>query len=291
MPARVADNTSSSPSHAERLATASCVLAPVTETPRLDAELLLAHALGYPRARLLARLHDRQDVPTFDALIRRRLVHEPIAYILGEWEFFSLTFEASRPVLVPRPETEHLVEVVLEFIGKEPARVLDIGTGTGCVAVAVAHNAPNSSVVATDIDPLALDVAARNIARYGLGQRVLLREGDLFDAVRETGPLFDVVCSNPPYVEEAAWSQLPPVITRYEDPRALLAGEDGLAIIRRLVSAAPPFLRPRGVLALEIGMGQHVAVEALLREHAYEDIRFTRDLAGIQRIVSAQRPR
>ena len=282
--------SSTLPSHAERLAEAVERLTGVTETPRLDAEILLAHALGISRSALLARLRERAEAPGFDETLQRRMESEPIAYILGEWEFLSLNLIVRPPLLVPRPETEHLVGAVLDFIGQDPADLLEIGTGTGCVAVAIAQNAPGSKIIATDTNPIALDTARENARRYALADRITLRLGDLFDAVDDADPLFDVVCSNPPYVEEDAWETLPRVIRLYEDPAALLAGHDGLDVIRRLVQGAPAFLKPGGLLAFEIGAGQRDAVQELLLECGYQSIRFRPDLAGIPRIAVAQRP-
>jgi release factor glutamine methyltransferase len=286
------------PTHAERLAAAAERLSHVTETPRLDAEILLAHALDISRSALLARLRERAEAPAFDEMLERRMASEPIAYVLREWEFFSLRLEVRPPLLVPRPETEHLVEAVLDFVGKEPSdvgaelfrtyQVLEIGTGTGCVAVAIAHNAPNAMIVATDTNPVALETAGENARRHGVADRVTLRLGDLFDAIERTDAPFDVVCSNPPYVEEGEWKTLPPVIRLYEDPAALVAGPDGLDVIRRIVREAPSFLKPDGMLAFEIGAGQRDAVEHLLEERGYHAIHFRPDLAGIPRIAVAQ---
>jgi len=274
----------------ERLAKAAQLFVLVTDTPRLDAEILLAHALGISRAQLLARLRDPCDAPGFDALLKRRLEHEPIAYILSEWEFFSLAFRVTPPLFVPRPETEHLVEVVLGFIGNVSARVLELGTGTGCVAVAIAHNAPKTHLVATDINPKALKLAAENAQRHGVADRIEFRSGDLFEALPEKPGPFDVVCCNPPYVEEPAWSELPPVIRLHEDTQALLAGPDGLDVVRRLVCEARLYLRPGGLLAFEVGMGQYGKVHQMLLDNGYERVGFRRDLAGIERIVQAHAP-
>lgn len=276
--------------NAQRIALAQALLASVTDTPRLDAEILLATALDMPRAGLLARLAERTDARGFDAMLERRLTYEPLAYILGEWEFYSLGFKVVAPLLVPRPETEHLVEAVLEHVRGAPARVLDCGTGTGCVAVAIAYHAPGSYVVATDVNPLAVEVAVENAARHGVAERVGLRVGDLFGALSQNGALFDVVCSNPPYVEEGAWPELSPVIRMHEDPAALLAGADGLDVIRRVVQEAARFLRPGGLLAFEIGESHHARVAEMLGRHGYENVRFRRDLAGIERVACAERP-
>lgn len=278
---------------AERLSAATTQLGAVSETPRLDAEILLAHALKISRAKLLACLRDSPEAPGFDALIERRLAHEPLAYILGEWEFFSLAFFMEKPILIPRPETEHLVEVVLEEVGDHPAHVLEIGTGTGCVAIAVARHAPACHVTATDILPQAVDLARRNAKRYGLTQtpaRVMFLCGDLFSPVTGMPAAFDVVCSNPPYVEEDTWTTLPPVIRLHEAPCALLAGKDGLGIIRQLVSASMLYLKPGGLLAFEMGMGQYESVADMLVDAGYQVIGFRRDLGGVVRIAIARKP-
>jgi len=277
------------PSLAQRLADAANRLAAVTETPRLDAEILLAHALGISRAGLLARLTESLEVEGFDAMLERRLAFEPIAYILGEWEFYSLDFEVAPPVLVPRPETEHLVEVVLEEISDKSLRVLELCTGSGCVAVAIAGNAPHCRIVATDSNARALQVARRNAARHGVSGRVAFVCMDLYAGLGAESALFEAVCANPPYVEEGAWPELSPVIRRHEDPHALLAGKDGLAVIRRIIAGAGRVLAPGGLLAFEIGMGQYDRVSSLLGEGGYEDVRCRRDLSGVKRIAVARR--
>lgn len=222
----------------------------------------------------------------FPRMLERRRRAEPIAYILGEWEFFSLPFFIEPPILVPRPETEHLVEAVL---AARPARVADLCTGSGCVAVAIAVNAPAAYVAATDTNPQAVALAGRNVARHGVDDRVQVFEGDLFDPIAGDAP-FDVICSNPPYVEDDAWAQLSPNITRYEDPGALLAGPEGLDVIRRIIEEAAPFLAPGGMLALEIGMGQYDAVQSIMHRAGYRSVSGHRDLAGILRIISGRRP-
>lgn len=278
------------PTIAEVIVDATERLRSVTETPRLDVEILLAHALGIPRARLLAQLRDESRSEAFETLLERRIAAEPIAYILGEWEFYSLNFEIQPPVLVPRPETEHLVECALECIGDREVRVLDVGTGSGCVAVSIARNAPPCTVVATDLNPTFLDLARRNAERHGVADRIAFREGDLFGALASVDAPFDVICSNPPYVAESEWEGVPPTVRDYEDPVALLAGPDGLDVIRRLIEHAQAFLVPGGLLALEIGYGQAGAVHELLREAGYDAIDFRQDLSAIDRIALAVNP-
>jgi release factor glutamine methyltransferase len=273
---------------------AAQTLAPVTETPRLDAEILLAHALGLSRTRLLARLRDvAAPSPAFTALIERRLRYEPIAYITGAWEFFSLEFLVRPPILVPRPETEHLVEIALEHLAETRPdaprpRVLDLCTGSGCVAVAIAKNAPHAALTATDLNPDALELATENALRHHVP--VEFHQGDLFAALPADTPHFDVIVSNPPYVEEPAWPALPPVIRLHEDPRALLAGPDGLDILRRIIDDAPARLNPGGLLALEVGETQSQRVADLLQTTGYTSIHALNDLAGIPRILHAKMP-
>lgn len=259
----------------------------ITETPRLDAEILLAHAMGVTRSQLLTRLNDQVEQTRFDHLLQRRRQHEPIAYILGEWEFFSLSFEMQPPVLVPRPETEHLVEAVLEFIQDRPARIFEIGTGTGCISIAIAANAPKATVFASDCNETCIELATRNAQRHSLSARVRFEQSDCFEALTiDDGP-FDVVCSNPPYIAESDRDTLPRVVRDYEDPQALFSGVEGLDMIRRIATEAPRWLRPGGLLALEIGMGQHGAVKTILENYGFRNITFRNDLAGIERIALA----
>lgn len=288
VPAASTSDAAGFPTNAQRLAAAADVLRFVTETPRLDAEILLAHTLGISRSSLLARLGERARAEDFDALVERRLAYEPLAYILGEWEFFSLSFKVVPPLLVPRPETEHLVECVIESSGGKPVRVLDVCTGTGCVAVSVAKNLPESHVWATDVSSRAIEVARENAARHGVEGRIEFRRGDLFGAFAAGEGPFEVICSNPPYVDEASWPALSPVIRMHEDPGALLAGRDGLDVVRRLIADAKSFLKTEGLLAFEIGDGQRAEVERILRDSGYVSVEFVRDLAGIDRIASAR---
>ncbi len=278
------------PAVAEWIRGAERRLAGVTQTPRLDAELILSHEMGCSRTALLARLRElAPESAELEELLARRARGEPLAYLFGTWEFFSLEFEVQPPALVPRPETEHLVEAVLSHIGDRPAQILDLCTGTGCVAVAIAMNAPNARVVAADIEPRYAALAARNAQRHGAGDRVECRTGDLFDLVKH-GETFDAICANPPYVEAGAWTSLSRTIRDFEDPRALLAGSDGLDTVRRIIRDAWKYLRPGGLLALEIGHGQADATSRLMRESGYASVEFTRDLAGIERIALGLAP-
>jgi len=274
----------------EKLAHGERSLANVTETPRLDAEILLCDALSLTRPQLLARLTEAVEAPRFQSLLDRRAAHEPIAYILGEWEFYSLPLYVTPPLLVPRPETEHLVDRVLRFIGNDSCHVLDLCTGTGCAAVAIAKNAPQAHVTATDINPTAIQIAERNAVRHDVRDRISFSQGDLFDPLAAPTASFDIISANPPYVEDGDWDSLAPVIRLYEDPRALKAGADGLDLVRRIAASAQAYLRDGGLLAMEIGAGQAAAARAIVEEHQYDNIEFEPDLAGIERVLLAQKP-
>lgn len=257
------------------------------EQPRREAALLLGEVLGLAEAQLYARADD--DVPepaavSYGQLVRRRADRVPIAYLLGRREFYGRDFAVDPRVLIPRPETEHLVEAALNRIG-DGARVLDVGTGSGCIAVTVALERPGSRVVATDLSPGALAVAAANCRRHGVGDRVRLVRTDLLAALRPG--LFDVVVSNPPYIDVGEWPTLMPEIRDHEPPEALLAG-DGLDFFRRLL-AAGGFLRAGQRLLLEIGKGQLEAVRELAERGGFEEEWVVADLAGIPRVVTLRR--
>lgn len=268
---------------------AAAQLAELSDTPRLDGELLLAHALGMSRTALLTRPQQEVDTALFTPLLRRRLNHEPIAYILGTWEFFSLEFLVRPPVLVPRPETEHLVEAALVHLrGNGSARVLDLCTGTGCVALSIAHSAPGAHVQAVDLQPHAVQLANENATRLGLA--VSVYQGDLFAALPASTAPYDVITANPPYISPAEYAELSPVIQKHEDPVALISGEDGLDLVRRILNEAPQWLREGGVLAIEIGDTQSAAVRAHAEGLGWQRIAFLPDLAGHLRIFTAIRP-
>ncbi len=260
----------------------------ITESPRLDAELLLEHVLKLDRAQLLAREDEEISNKEFELLLLRRLASEPIAYILEEWEFFSMPLSVRPPTLVPRPETEHLVEAALQRVSIAQSRILDIGTGTGCVALAMAQEVPDCIVVATDIQGHNLALAQENAERHNLDGRIEFRLGSLFEPV--SGETFDIICSNPPYIPEGDAPRLSLDIMEYEDPIALFSGTDGLDIVRELVNQGQDFLTPGGYLLMEIGQGQYSAVANLLEENGYDDIGFQADLAGIERIAIGRKP-
>ena len=251
------------------------------ETPRLDAELLLAAAMGVDRAAIVAdpaRPIEPDAARRFMDFAARRRDREPVAYILDAKGFRSIELAVDPRVLIPRPETEHLVEAVLDL--PSGARVCDVGTGSGAIAVALKSERPDLRVVATDASVEALEVAAANARRLGVD--VELHHGDLLAAVR--GPL-DAIVSNPPYVEDGA--ELAPEIVRYEPALALRAGPDGLDVIRRLLPAAGA--TEASLVALEIGAGQARAVRGLMREAGFGEVDVVRDLAGHERVLVGRR--
>ena len=254
-----------------------------------DALTLLLHTLGITRAQFYAN-PDREVTPkqqaAYEAAIARRLANEPIQYITGDQEFFGLALRVTPAVLIPRPETEHLVEAVLAELKSSPApRILDIGTGSGAIAIALAHHLPQAQVVATDISSAALAIARENAARHNLADRIMFFESDLLASL--SGP-FDAIVSNPPYVPEADRATLHPQVRDHEPASALFAGADGLAIYRRLIPQALAALAPNGLLALEIGHGQRDAIAQLFA--GWSSARFVDDLQGIPRVALARRP-
>lgn len=251
------------------------------EEPRLDAELLLAEATGWDRARLVAE--PEGELPPaaarrFAEMVRRRLRREPVAYIVGRRGFRRLELSVDPRVLIPRPETELLVEAAL---GLAPHRVLDVGTGSGAVALAVAAELPGCEVVATDTSAAALEVARANAARLGLADRVELVEGTLPQGAAG----FDLVLANLPYVGEAEWGGLQREVTEWEPRDALLAGPDGLDALREVV---PALAGVAPVVGLEIGAGQAGAIARILAEAGFEGVELRQDLAGIDRVAIAR---
>ena len=252
------------------------------ESPRLDAELLLAAAMGTDRAVIISdpgRGLDPAQARRFQEYARRRVQREPVAYILGTKGFRTIDLLVDARVLIPRPETEHLVEAALDL--PRGARVADVGTGSGAVALALKAERPDLELVATDSSADALTVARANALRLGL--EVTLLEGDLLDPVQ--GPL-DAVLSNPPYVAEGDRAALQPDI-HHEPALALYAGADGLELIRRLAPAAAA--TGAGLLALEVGFGQAEAATAIVRAAGFPDVRVVADLADIDRVVVGRR--
>ncbi len=250
------------------------------DTPRLDAELLLARAAGVDRASLHANSNGELTPPQareFSELVRRRVRREPVAQILGTAYFRELELLVDHRVLVPRPETELLVEMA-----EDGQRVLDVGTGSGAIALAIAQERSGVRVTGIDSSPDAIDVARANAERLGLDVELMI--ADLI-----VGGPYDLIVSNPPYVRESDWAGLAPEITLYEPQEAVLGGPDGLDIVRRLVPEAAATLVRGGLLGVEIGQGQSRAVEALFEKAGLRSIETKRDLAGIPRVVTGRR--
>lgn len=273
---------------AQALALAAEQLQATSPTPRLDAELLLGHVLGWPRARVLSEgraMLAPAQLEQFQRLVVRRTALEPVAYIVGHKAFYGLDLLVTPDVLVPRPETELLVEQALACARSRPAspalRIADIGTGSGAIAVALAAHLPQARIYASDASAAALAVAARNLERYGLGGRVQLLHGDLLEPLPEP---VDLLVSNPPYT---VLTEIDAPVRRYEPHLALDGGPDGLSIYRRLLARAPAALRPGSALMLEIGATQAKAVTGYARQAFPEaTIRVHQDLAGWDRVVA-----
>jgi release factor glutamine methyltransferase len=270
---------------------------PHAERAQRDAETLLLYALRRDapetnQAWLIAHGHETAPAhatAAFRAWVERRRGGEPIQYITGEVQFYGFPFQVNRDVLIPRPETELLVEKAIELArGFERQRIVDVGTGSGAIAVALASNLPDARIHATESSAPALRVARANAVRNGVADRVAFHEGDLLTPV--AGRRFDLIVSNPPYVPESDRDSLSVEVRDYEPALALFAGADGLAIYRRLIPAAFAALFHGRYLALEIGFGQQAAVEALLAGAGFTEIEFTRDLQGIPRVAVARRP-
>jgi release factor glutamine methyltransferase len=260
------------------------------DSPRLDAELLVADALGIDRVRLYMDLHRplvAGELVAVRARVARRRAREPVAYILGRREFYGRSFEVGPAVLVPRPETETLVERALELLPAEgEGRVLDLCTGSGAIAVTLAAARPVLRVDATDVSEQALEVARRNAARLGVAERVRFHRGDLFEPL-PAGRRYDLVVANPPYVPDRVVATLQPEVAEHEPRIALAGGDDGLDVVRRIVAGASDRLVPGGRLLFEIGAGQAGAVRELL-EGRLREVRIHPDLAGIERVVEVE---
>lgn len=262
------------------------------ENPRLDAELIVAHVLGIDRTRVIIeslRPLEGAELVQLRDLVKRRRSREPIAYLRGTREFYGLSFKVDPRVLIPRPDTEALVETALTRSANVSLsmRLLDLCTGSGCVAIAIARQRPTGKVTATDISPDALSVARENAYRLG-AYNVAFAEGDLFAAAPKHR--FDVITANPPYIASDEIPTLMADVRDFEPRLALDGGADGLDFVRRILDAAPDYLEKEGVLAMEIGAGEAPATVALFEERRYRDVEVTRDYGKIERVVSGKRP-
>jgi len=259
------------------------------ENGRLDAELLLAEILHLNRIGLYLNFErpvQSDDLAAFRALIERRARREPIAYILGHGEFWSLTFKVGPEVLIPRGDTETLVEAALKVL-PQGGTLLDIGVGSGAIALAIAHERPDLAVEGIDLSPAALAIATENAQTLGVAARVALRQGDLLalDGSRQ----YDVIVSNPPYIALGEKASLMPEVRDFEPSLALFAGADGLDCYRALVPAAKALLKNPGTLLVEVGAGQAAAVAELFAASGYAEIFTSRDLSGIERVVAGKK--
>ncbi len=259
------------------------------DSPRLDADLLLGRATGLSRIQLIVQAKQEPEpaqLAAFRDLVKRRRGREPIAYILGKREFYGHEFRVDKRVLVPRPDTEALVETALHRTRHVSLgmRALDLCTGSGCVAVSLALDRPTSLVMATDQSDDALAVAKDNALRLG-AYRVAFRRGDLYAAV-PAACRFDVITANPPYIATGDLAGLMADVRDFEPRLALVGGQDGLEVVRRVVAGAAPFLVPGGVLAVEVGAGQATETVTLFERAGYGDVEIRRDYARIERVVS-----
>jgi len=267
------------------------------DAPRLSAELLLSHVLGLTRIELYTqfnKLVDKADLDVLHGLVKRASQHEPVAYLVGRTEFYSTELEVDAHCLIPRPETELLVQNAIEFLRTREGtqHVCDLCTGSGCIAVAIARNFSEAQVTATDISDAALAVAARNVEKHGLGDRVQLLCGDLFEPLVPGLDVtqWDLIVCNPPYVSAAEYEALGKNVKDYEPEMALRAGDDGLDIYRRIADQIDQYLKPDGTLLLEIGYAQGPAVRELLEAtEQFAALVVEKDANNNDRIVTAKR--
>ena len=257
------------------------------DTPILDAEILLSRVLEITRTQLITHLETKppcESVALFDKWVERRARREPLAYIIGQREFYGLCFEVNPSVLVPRPETEILVETSILLLKDIPnPRIVDIGVGSGAIAVSLAHALPKSRVCGTEISTEAIAVARKNAERIGVSERVQILDGDLFQPLRDMS--FDLIVSNPPYIPSGDIDSLEPEVARCEPRGALDGGTDGLDYYRRICSESPEYLVAGGHLAVEVGQGQADDVKGLMRDGGFHEVRSVKDYSGIERVV------
>jgi len=261
------------------------------DSPRLNAELVVGHALGLPRMRLYLEFErplGDAEVAAIRELVRRRGRREPLQHVIGRTEFFGLTLKTDRRALIPRPETELLVETVVARVGAPPARILDLGTGSGAIALALARAFPGARVTAVDSSPDALALASENAASAGLSDRVAFALSDWLGAI-PGGESFDLIVSNPPYLSAEETAAAAPEVRDYEPAGALTAADGGFADLERIARSSARALAPSGMLALETGVGHHGRLASVLGEAGYSRVESLADLAGRDRFVLAWR--
>lgn len=265
------------------------------EQARVDAEVLLAHVLGYHRLELYLNFDQpltKSELAAYREVIKRRAGREPVQYITGKQEFWSLPLKVNPAVLIPRPETECLVEQVLEvvrevFSGKRSPRILEIGTGSGAIALALAHELPNATIFACDISIEALEVAKENLQELEPKTSVFLFASDLFGALKATPTgYFDLIVSNPPYVSSNEYEKLPPEIKNFEPRHALYGGKNGTSVIEKIIAGGEPFLAPGGSMVMEIGSNQGNRLEKLAGSLPWvAEVAVKKDYSGLDRII------
>lgn len=263
------------------------------ENPRADAELLLAHSLGLRRIDLYVQYDKpltREELARFREMVRRRARREPVAYITGEKEFWSLVMRVTPAVLIPRPETECLVEAALAFLpedeGADGRRILDLGTGSGAIILALAVQRPHDVFVAVDRSPSALAIARENAERHEIAPRVRFLKGDWFEPVSKGEPAFDLIVSNPPYIKREDLESLQPEIRQFEPVSALDGGPEGIDALSHIILTAPRYLQPSGCLLLEMGWDQRRLLEPVARQAGcYEEMTFLKDYSGYDRVL------
>ncbi|MCB1103536.1 MAG: peptide chain release factor N(5)-glutamine methyltransferase [Opitutaceae bacterium] len=259
------------------------------EQPRLNAELMVGHALGLKRMQLYLQFERplaESELETIRGYLRRRGQREPLQYILGETDFLGLALKTDRRALIPRPETEYLVSLLTEKIGASPRRVLDLGTGTGAIALALATHWPEAQVLATDVSTDALALAQENVEQVGLGGRVQLLQSDWYQQV-PADTCFDLIVSNPPYLSDRETDETLVEVKNFEPRIALTPGGHGLESIQRIIAGAPAHLNEGGLLAMETGIAQHEAIAGLLVTAGFSRHEFLPDLTGRPRFAWA----
>jgi len=271
--------------------TASFLKQKGVESPRLEAELLLAHARKCPRIRLYTDFNELltdNERTVMRELVQRRAKREPLAYIVGTREFYGRSFDVAAGVLIPRPETETLVDICLERIPKEsPREILEVGFGSGCISITIAKQRPLCSVIATDISSAAMEIASRNVEKHGLAGKVTLLAGDTLQPLKDHGRQFDGLVSNPPYIRDDESAGLEPEVAVHEPREALFAGADGLDVVRKIVAQAAAILKPGAFVALELDPAQCGMVVSMLQAAGFETVSVRRDLSGNDRVVEA----